>query len=348
MDGVTRGEVLGLVVRLAAVTTLSYFTMKILVDALDPTKKQKIAAQKRAQQILSSLGIPSDINLTEYELLIASQLVDPSTITVGFEDIAGLEQIVTELRQTVILPIQKRDLFCSSALMSAPKGVLLHGPPGCGKTMIAKATAREAGARFLNLDISSLTDKWYGESQKLAGAVFTLATKIQPCIIFIDEIDSLLRVRDQHDHEATAMIKAQFMQLWDGLTTDNSCTVLVMGATNRPNDVDKAILRRMPATFRVGLPSAEQRRSILTTVLRMEVISDCVDTWRLAKLTEGFSGSDLRELCRSAAVCRVYQLKEDQEKLDPINMEDLLTALAKMRESKIECGGSIPRPPDLD
>ena len=106
--------------------------------------------------------------------------------------------------------------------------------------------------------------------------------------------------------------------------------------------------RRMPATFRVGLPSAEQRRSILTTVLRMEVISDCVDTWRLAKLTEGFSGSDLRELCRSAAVCRVYQLKEDQEKLDPINMEDLLTALAKMRESKIECGGSIPRPPDLD
>ncbi len=109
---------------------------------MDPTKKQKIAAQKRAQQILSSLGIPSDINLTEYELLIASQLVDPSTITVGFEDIAGLEQIVTELRQTVILPIQKRDLFCSSALMSAPKGVLLHGPPGCGKTMIAKATAR--------------------------------------------------------------------------------------------------------------------------------------------------------------------------------------------------------------
>ena len=102
---------------------------------------------------------------------------------------------------------------------------------------------REAGARFLNLDISSLTDKWYGESQKLAGAVFTLAAKLQPCIIFIDEIDSLLRVRDQHDHEATAMIKAQFMQLWDGLTTDPACTVLVMGATNRPRDVDKAILR---------------------------------------------------------------------------------------------------------
>ena len=81
------------------------------------------------------------------------------------------------------------------------------------------ATPREAGARFINLDVSTLTDKWYGESQKLAGAVFTLAVKIQPTIIFIDEIDSLLRVRNQHDHEATAMIKAQFMQLWDGLST---------------------------------------------------------------------------------------------------------------------------------
>jgi len=347
MEGLSRGEVLGLAVRLAAATALSYFTMKLLVDALDPTKKQKLAAQKRAKQLLSSLGISNDIKLSEYEMLIASQLVDPATINIHFKDIAGLEQLVGELKQTVILPIQKRELF-SSSLMTAPKGVLLHGPPGCGKTMIAKATAREAGARFLNLDISSLTDKWYGESQKLAGAVFTLATKIQPCIIFIDEIDSLLRVRDQHDHEATAMIKAQFMQLWDGLATDPTSTVLVMGATNRPKDVDKAILRRMPATFRIGLPSAEQRKAILTTVLRMEHVAEDVDTWRLAKLTEGFSGSDIRELCRSAAVGRVYLMTENQDSLPPIAMEDLLSSLAKMRESKIDCGGALPRPPDLD
>merc|ERR1711934_173141 len=142
-----------------------------------------------------------------------------------------------ELRQTVILPIQKRKLFAGSELLSAPRGVLLHGPPGCGKTMCAKATAREAGARFINLDISSLTDKWYGESQKIAGAVFTLAKKIQPCIIFIDEIDSLLRVRSQQDHEATSMIKAQFLQLWDGLATDKGQCVLILGATNRPKDL---------------------------------------------------------------------------------------------------------------
>ena len=133
------------------------------------------------------LGIKPDVKLTEYEMSIASQLVDPSQIAVKFEDVAGQGELVTELRQAVIIPLQKRHLFAGSDLMTSPKGVLLHGPPGCGKTMLAKATAREAGARFINLDIASLTDKWYGESQKLAGAVFTLAKKIQPCIIFIGE-----------------------------------------------------------------------------------------------------------------------------------------------------------------
>ena len=210
-----------------------------------------------------SLGIEPDVQLTEYEMSIASQLVDPSTIKVNFEDVAGQADLVSELRQTVILPLQRRHLFAGSELMAAPKGVLLHGPPGCGKTMLAKATAREAAARFINLDIASLTDKWYGESQKLAGAVFTLARKIQPCIIFIDEIDSLLRVRTQQDHEATAMIKAQFMQLWDGLSTDTN-SVVVIGATNRPKDVDTAILRRMPLTFKLGLPDRSQRREIIS------------------------------------------------------------------------------------
>jgi hypothetical protein len=113
-----------------------------MVDALDPSRKQKLAAQKRARQLLATLGIPGDVKLTEYEMLIASQLVDPASINISFKDIAGLEQLVAELRQAVILPIQKRSLFANSSLMAAPKGVLLHGPPGCGKTMIAKATAR--------------------------------------------------------------------------------------------------------------------------------------------------------------------------------------------------------------
>lgn len=215
-------------------------------------------------RLAASSNAPLKVDkLTEYELMIAAHLVHPEDINVTWEDIAGLESVIRELRETVILPIQHKELFADSQLTQAPKGVLLHGPPGCGKTLIAKATAKEAKTRFINLDVSILTDKWYGESQKLAAAVFTLAVKIQPCIIFIDEIDSLLRARNSLDHEATAMMKAQFMSFWDGLSTDPNCTVIIMGATNRPQDLDRAILRRMPATFHLPMPNMAQRHQIL-------------------------------------------------------------------------------------
>lgn len=336
---ITKAEILSLVVRVAALSAISYYTVKWLMDAMDPTRKRKLKAQEKAKQLMTDLGITANMKLNEYEMMIASNLVDGRSIGTSWKDIAGLEDIVEELVETVILPIQKRDLFSQSQLTQAPKGVLLHGPPGCGKTMIAKATAREAGARFINLDTAVLTDKWYGESQKLASAVFSLAEKIQPCIVFIDEIDSLLRSRDTHDHEATAMIKAQFMQMWDGLSTKSSCTVVVMGATNRPKDVDRAILRRMPSTFHIGLPDTTQRKSILRQILQLETIADDIDYNRLAQLSEHFSGSDIRELCRTASVYRVRDLK-DSDSLRPINMDDLLKALAKMKESKVHCGAS--------
>ena len=164
-------------------------------------------------------------------------------------------------------------------------------------------------------------------------------------ISFADEIDSLLRVRSTQDHEATAMIKAQFMQLWDGLTTDSN-SVVVMGATNRPRDVDTAILRRMPLTFKLGLPDRSQRKEIINTIMRMEEIDDSIDMFRLAKLTENFSGSDIRELCRSAAVNRVRELTGEEKKLRPINMEDMMKCLAKMKETRVHCG--FPNQPDLD
>lgn len=150
--------------------------------------------------------------LTDYEMIIANHLVDPNDIKISWNNIAGLDSVIQELNETVILPIQRKELFEDSQLTQAPKvlivlprkidsldvhcachfqGVLLYGPPGCGKTMIAKATAREVKTRFINLDVSILTDKWYGESQKLAAAVFSLAVKLQPCIIFIDEIGTL-------------------------------------------------------------------------------------------------------------------------------------------------------------
>lgn len=195
-----------------------------------------------------------------------------------------------------------------------------------------------------------LTDKWYGESQKLASAVFTLATKIQPCIIFIDEIDSFLRSRSSHDHEATAMMKTQFMMLWDGLATTPGATIIVMGATNRPKDLDRAILRRMPAQFVIGSPNVEQRLRILRLILEAECMDDDVDLNRLSKLTNTFSGSDLRELCRNASVSRLREFVRKTETATvtspalssnsppPISMQNLLDSLSKMKESKSHTG----------
>ncbi|MGH0139374.1 UNVERIFIED_CONTAM: hypothetical protein FKN15_031231 [Acipenser sinensis] len=238
-------------------------------------------------------------------------------------------------------------------------GVLLYGPPGCGKTLIAKATAKEAGFRFINLQPSTLTDKWYGESQKLAAAVFSLAIKLQPSIIFIDEIDSFLRSRSSSDHEATAMMKAQFMSLWDGLDTDYNCQVIVMGATNRPQDLDSAILRRMPTRFHINQPNHRQREEILKLILenennhrqREEIlklilenenVDTLVDLREVAKDTDGFSGSDLREMCRDSALLCVrdyvrnntHESSVEEDFVRPIAQGDLRKAIEKMKKSK--------------
>jgi SpoVK/Ycf46/Vps4 family AAA+-type ATPase len=127
-------------------------------------------------------------------------------------DIGGLDPIISSLRESIIYPLLYPNLFTSSSsLLGAPKGVLLFGPPGCGKTMLAKALAKESGATFINIAASVLTNKWYGESNKLVAGLFSLARKTQPSIIFIDEIDSFLRERTKGDHEVTGMMKAEFM-----------------------------------------------------------------------------------------------------------------------------------------
>ncbi|XP_051981914.1 outer mitochondrial transmembrane helix translocase isoform X2 [Xyrauchen texanus] len=349
----TRNEVVGMLVRLTIFGAATYYSIKWVVEALDPTQKQKSLAKKRAEQLMKQIGVEG-ISLTEYEMNIATHLVDPRSIKVTWRDVAGLDEVITELQDTVILPFQKLHLFRGSKLFQPPKGVLLYGPPGCGKTLIAKATAKASGCRFINLQASTLTDKWYGESQKLTAAVFSLAVKIQPCIIFIDEIDSFLRNRSSMDHEATAMMKAQFMSLWDGLETGASSQVMVMGATNRPQDVDAAILRRMPTAFHVGLPNAAQREEILRLILSGEKLSNAINLKEIAGQTEGYSGSDLKELCRDAAMYRVrdyvrkqqmkqivhqFQLDEEEEHMDgmqlrPVTQLDLLFGLDKMRESK--------------
>lgn len=321
MNDFNRAKALTMLLQLIMLGSFSYFSIKLVSNVLDPTQSRKKEAQKKAQVLFNKLNI-SNLKLDEYEIQVASQLIDPSSINISWSDICGLDSVITKIRSHVILPMKLSTLDLGARKFRTPTGILLYGPPGCGKTMLAKATAKGAGARFINLDVSVLTDKWYGESQKFAKAVFTLARKIQPSIIFIDEIDTFLRSRDSHDHEATAMVKAQFMKLWDGLETDTDCHVIVMGATNRPRDVDSAILRRMPAMYEIKLPGYEERLQIIAEMMDMESWGPDIDIERIAEMTDGFSGSDLREVCRAASMTRL----EEFTSLNP-------TILAEMEES---------------
>eukprot|EP00842_Homolaphlyctis_polyrhiza_P002188 jgi/Hompol1/2970/HPOL_006260-RA len=269
--------------------------------------KKRLAAKEKSGRILGKLGI-KDLKLSEHEEIIASEIVWPEDLKVTFEDIGGLEPIVDSLKENVIYPLMYPELFASTSnLFGPPKGVLLYGPPGCGKTMLAKALARESGACFINLHMSTMTDKWFGESQKLVHGLFSLAKKLQPTIIFIDEIDSFLRDRKSTDHEATSMMKAEFMTLWDGLASGDQSRIIVLGATNRPMDLDKAILRRMPKRFAINLPDKAQRQKVLSLLLKRISLEDGFDFDNLAERTQGYSCSDLKELCRNAVMIPVRE-----------------------------------------
>jgi len=174
--------------------------------------------------------------------------------------------------------------------------------------MLVKAIAKETKCMFLNVQISSLMNKWLGESERLVTAIFTLAEKIQPCIIFIDEIDSLFSKRSETDHEVTVRMKSCFMSLWDGILNDKSSQITIIGCTNRPSAMDEALLRRMPHTFHVGLPNTEQREKILRVILKEEKLDDDVDFKRLAGELDGYSGSDIQALCEEAARAPVHEI----------------------------------------
>ncbi|KAN0124161.1 ATPase [Lactarius tabidus] len=247
-------------------------------------------------------------NLDEYEKRIASEVIHPDEIDVRLTDIGGLEEVISSLQESVIFPLLRPDLFrSSSTLLSPPKGVLLHGPPGCGKTMLAKALAKESGATFINIAASVLMDKEYGESNKLVAAVFSLARKMEPSIFFIDEIDSFLRERSKDDNETTAMMKAEFIALWDGLLSDSD-RILILGATNRIRDIDPAALRRMPKQFNISLPNTTQREKILTKLLHGVPLAPNFSMRALAKSSAGKSGSDLKEICRNASMIPAREL----------------------------------------
>lgn len=183
--------------------------------------------------------------------------------------------------------------------------------------MIAKSIAHSTSATFINVRASTLQNKWFGESQKLIRAVFSLAHKCAPSIIFFDECDSFMHKRGHMDHEAGASMKSEFLALWDGLLSSdntNENIVTVIAATNRPFDIDAAFLRRMPRSFLFPLPDTRERLVLLTHMLRDYRLSSDVTLSQLADMTKDYSGSDLKEFCSFAAMIQMRKMIKEHSK----------------------------------
>eukprot|EP01133_Synstelium_polycarpum_P007053 gene7053-8203_t len=257
---------------------------------------------------------PSIVNLkdieaeNEFEKKILSEVIPPNEVAIRFDDIGALTKVKEVLKELVMLPLQRPELFRRGNLTRPCKGILLFGPPGTGKTMLAKAVATESGANFINISMSTIASKWFGEGEKFVRAIFTIASKIAPTVIFVDEVDSMLGKRDKSgEHEAMRKIKNEFMTQWSGLTTKEGERVLVLAATNRPFDIDDAVLRRLSRRLMVDLPDEENRVKILEVILAKEELDTDFDLKSLAKKTEGFTGSDLKSLSVAAAYAPIRE-----------------------------------------
>lgn len=238
--------------------------------------------------------------------MINSVIVDRSP-SVKWEDIAGLEKAKQALLEMVILPTRRKDLF--TGLRRPARGLLLFGPPGTGKTMLAKAVASESQATFFNVSASTLTSKWVGEGEKLVRTLFMVAIARQPSVIFMDEIDSIMATRTSNEHDASRRLKSEFLVQFDGVTSNSDDLVIVIGATNKPQELDDAVLRRLVKKIYIPLPDANGRRILLKHKLKGQAFSlPGGDLERLVEETEGYSGSDLQALCEEAAMMPIREL----------------------------------------
>ncbi|XP_071702983.1 uncharacterized protein [Rutidosis leptorrhynchoides] len=298
-------------------------------------EKESVFPKKPAQNL-------ENLAEGQYESEFISAVVSPGEIGIKFDDIGALEDVKTALHELAILPMKRPELFSRGNLLRPCKGILLFGPPGTGKTLLAKALANEARANFISVTSATLTSKWYGEDEKFVRGLFSFANKLAPVIIFVDEVDSLLGARGGHEHEATRRMKNEFMAAWDGLRSKDNQRILVLGATNRPFDLDDAVIRRMPRRIYVDLPDAENRLNILKVLLDKENIKPDFDVRSLANATEGYSGSDLKNLCIAAAYRPVQEMLDEEKKgqihdttpaLRLLNLDDFIQSKAKVGPS---------------
>ena len=271
---------------------------------------------------------------------------------ISFEDIAGLEEAKDSLRMNVICPLTMTEYF--KKIRTPPKGMLLFGPPGTGKTMLAKAIATTGKTTFCYVHPTVLASKWKGDSEKLVRILFEMARFYAPTTIFIDEIDSVLSSRSSNEHESSRKVKVQFFIEIDGVCSANVNQdgeipkVFILGATNRPWDLDEAILRRLTKRIYIPLPDRNARLQLFHLKMRGINVSNDIDYDFLVSKTENYNSDDIESVCKDAAMApfqRKYanlKGKETEEELrqiekelldEPITMNDFRQALAKISPS---------------
>jgi transitional endoplasmic reticulum ATPase len=267
--------------------------------------------------------------------------------TLTYEDIGGLHREIRRIREMIELPLRYPEVFERLGI-APPKGVLLHGPPGCGKTLIARAVANETSAHFLHVNGPEVIDKWYGASEAHLRGFFEDARKHAPAIIFIDEIDAIAPKREEMggDRQVERRVVAQLLALMDGLESRGD--VIVIAATNIPNTLDPALRRpgRFDREIAIGVPDREGRLEVIEIHTRGMPLADDVDLDRLASITHGFAGADLEALAREAAMSALRRIMPkidfaqahipyDQLATLEVGMNDFRSALTEVEPSAI-------------
>ncbi|KDP46288.1 hypothetical protein JCGZ_10128 [Jatropha curcas] len=286
--------------------------------------------------------LPEKLRNLEPRLIehVSNEIMDRDP-NVRWDDIAGLEHAKKCVTEMVIWPLLRPDIF--KGCRSPGKGLLLFGPPGTGKTMIGKAIAGEAKATFFYISASSLTSKWIGEGEKLVRALFGVASCRQPAVIFVDEIDSLLSQRkSEGEHESSRRLKTQFLIEMEGFDSGSE-QILLIGATNRPQELDEAARRRLTKRLYIPLPSSEARAWIVRNLLEKDGLfklsKEEIDT--ICNLTEGYSGSDMKNLVKDASMGPLREAlkqgieitKLKKEDMRPVTLQDFEKALQEVRPS---------------